>query len=81
MFIHYKGLLMFYLQRNLPVWERATRLGGGLVLAGVAVWVQPDGWLLWAGLGSAVMMTLTGLVGFCPACAMFGRRAVENAKP
>ncbi|UUZ67883.1 DUF2892 domain-containing protein [Polaromonas sp. P2-4] len=71
---------MFYLQRNLPAWERALRLGGGLVLAFVSVLWLPGGWLAWTGLASALMMGLTGIVGFCPACALAGRQPVRNTK-
>lgn len=59
--------------KNLPVWERTLRVGGGLALAAAAwVWV-PGGWgtvLAASGLGMAV----SGLLGFCPACAMVGRK-------
>lgn len=71
---------MFYLQRNLPAWERAVRLGGGLVLAFASVLWLSGGWLAWTGLASALMMGLTGIVGFCPACALAGRQPVRNTK-
>lgn len=63
---------MFYLQRNLPAWERALRLGGGLVLAFVSVLWLPGGWLAWTGLASALMMGLTGIVGFAPPAPWLG---------
>ena len=66
---------MFY-TRNLPAWERVTRGVAGIVmvlcgfmapaLAGTAVG------LVVAAAGG--MTLLTGFFGFCPACAMAGRR-------
>ena len=61
-------------QKNLPVWERALRVGvavamiaAGLVgLQGTAL-----GWLVAA---SGAFAALTGFVGFCPACALVGRK-------
>ncbi|MDB5967535.1 MAG: hypothetical protein JWQ72_4035 [Polaromonas sp.] len=69
---------MFYLKRNLPGPERALRLGAGLVVACAVLFWQPVAWLLWAGLAVAATLALTGLVGFCPACAMLGRRPVKG---
>jgi hypothetical protein len=37
--------------------------------------ILPRGWLLAAG---GVMVVATGMVGFCPACALVGRRAIER---
>jgi hypothetical protein len=66
-------MTMLY-QKNLPTWERALRVAAavamiayGLVgLQGLAL-----GWLVAA---SGVFVGLTGFVGFCPACAMVGRK-------
>jgi hypothetical protein len=59
--------------KNLPTWERTLRVAGGLALAGAAwVWV-PGIWgtvLAASALGTAV----SGVLGFCPACAMVGRK-------
>lgn len=69
---------MFYLKRNLPHWERIVRLA---LAAGLAwlVWKLPVGgamtWLAWA---SVAMLLGTAFVGFCPACALLGRRAVSK---
>jgi len=57
---------------NLPSIERLARLPIGLGLAAFA-WVapaQPN--LILASIGLCV--ALTGLVGFCPVCALAGRR-------
>ncbi|HYW55386.1 MAG TPA: DUF2892 domain-containing protein [Polaromonas sp.] len=67
---------MIYMKRNLPGWERVLRLGGGMTLACATLLLLPMGWLFWAGLATALSLGLTGLVGFCPACAMVGRKPV-----
>lgn len=68
---------MFYLKRNVPGWERLVRvmmaigLGAAALLWGVSGPMQ-------VGLGvMAVMALMTGVVGYCPACAMVGRRHVD----
>jgi len=66
---------MFYLKRNLPTWERALRVACGAALALAAVWWFPGGLLGASALVGAAVFALTGLVGFCPACAMVGRKA------
>lgn len=60
---------MFYV-KNVPNWERALRVVGSLGAAAMAYH---------AGLGivSAVLIasfSLTGFFGFCPMCAMVGRK-------
>lgn len=63
---------MFYV-KNVPTWERVVRVVAGLVVAGLAIsrlggaW----GWLIGA---SAMGIVASGLLGFCPACAMVGRK-------
>lgn len=72
---------MFYLKRNLPAWERALRAAGAIALL-AAAWLSgiPAGsalfWLLIAG---AATLAITGVLGFCPACAMLGRKPVDTA--
>ncbi|STQ89079.1 YgaP family membrane protein [Iodobacter fluviatilis] len=69
---------MFFIKRNLPQWERALRITIGLGMV----------WAVWAGLtmgivswiagATAATMLLTAFVGFCPACALAGRRYLEK---
>ncbi len=64
---------MFY-RKNLPGWERAVRVILGAVMIGyglVGLSAGPLGYLV--AVGGAVAI-LTGFVGFCPMCAMVGRR-------
>lgn len=64
---------MFYV-KNVPTWERALRVVMGL--AGLAfAFAQWGGSALAAGAGiMGAMLAMTGLVGFCPMCALVGRK-------
>ena len=71
---------MFYLKRNVPVVERGLRVVAGITCAGLAVAFAryPAG--MWIGGAAGLMIAATGLVGYCPMCAMVGRRQVEASK-
>lgn len=69
---------MFYLKRNLPMWDRACRLALAVILIGLAFssWLTAGlTWLAWA---TAATLIMTAAIGFCPACAMVGRRPVKE---
>ncbi|MFS2036107.1 YgaP-like transmembrane domain [Polaromonas sp. CT11-55] len=72
---------MFFLQRNLPAWERALRLGGALLLACAGLLWLPAGWPMALALAGAAGLGLTGVAGFCPACALVGRKPAAKGKP
>ncbi|SDO81031.1 DUF2892 domain-containing protein [Afipia sp. GAS231] len=59
---------MFY-RKNLPGWERAVRVigGGAMIVYGLTM----AGYLM---AGAGVFVIATGFFGFCPMCAMVGRR-------
>lgn len=63
---------MWYV-KNVPNGERAAR-----VLAGVAGAAAALAWLAapwaWVGAAAALGLGVSGLLGFCPMCAMAGRR-------
>lgn len=63
---------MFYV-KNVPVWERLLRGVAGAALAIYAL-VALEGTAAWLSVAAAAGMVLSGLFGFCPACAMVGRR-------
>lgn len=71
---------MFYIKRNLPMWERALRVVMGLTLAGLAFSQPLAAAAYWLVLASAATMALTAVAGFCPACALLGRRALAEKK-
>ena len=68
---------MWY-RKNVGGWERAARLiGGGLMLicGVVALHASPLGLLL-GGVG--VVTLVTGVFGYCPACAVAGREPLKG---
>jgi hypothetical protein len=67
---------MFY-AKNLPTWERAIRLFGALVMGACAVrfWGTPLGYTFVVG---SMMVALTSIVGFCPMCALAGRKITAH---
>lgn len=71
---------MFHLKRNIPAWERAIRLCLGVIAALGALYFLPPGTLRALGVATAGMLGATAVVGFCPACAMLGRRAIGPLK-
>jgi hypothetical protein len=74
-----KGETMFY-RKNMGPKERWVRgvLGGGMVVGAFALLGATPLALMVAGGG--VMAVLTGMVGFCPACAMVGRAPAEDGQ-
>jgi hypothetical protein len=68
---------MWY-RKNVGGWERAARLiGGGLMLicGVVALHASPLGLLL---SGAGVVTLVTGVFGYCPACAVAGRESLKG---
>jgi len=70
---------MFFLHRNLPRWERALRLVLGALVLLAAVSLHASAAVVWAAAAVAATLVLTGFVGYCPACAMVGRRPIRRA--
>ncbi len=68
---------MFY-TKNVPTWERALRIVFGLAALGYAAWSWGQPAAMGFGITGAIL-SVTGLFGFCPACAMVGRNL--NKKP
>ena len=63
-------------RKNIPVWERIARVGAGLLMVACGVYgpgvAGTSVGVVIAGTG--VITLLTGFIGFCPACAMAGRK-------
>ena len=59
--------------KNVPNGERVARVLCGVISAGVAFALLPGSWA-WVGAAAATGVVLSGLVGFCPMCAMVGRK-------
>jgi hypothetical protein len=68
-----KGAVMFY-RKNLPGWERAMRTIGGVVMIGYGLSGMPGTMAGYLVAGTGAIAILTGSFGFCPMCAMVGRR-------
>jgi hypothetical protein len=68
---------MFYV-KNVPTWERVLRVIVGLAVAAWSVLALGGLWGTAVAL-SAAGIVLSGLFGFCPACAMVGRK-LDKAK-
>lgn len=67
-------------RKNVGSKEGVARvLGGALIVAGALtqVGMTPLGWVLAAG---GALAALTGLLGFCPACAMAGRKPLDGRR-
>lgn len=64
---------MFY-AKNVPGWERAVRVIAGLSMIAAGVLVFPGTMLGYAVAASGAVALLTGFVGFCPMCALVGRK-------
>ncbi|KHK59530.1 hypothetical protein PI86_09465 [Burkholderia sp. A9] len=67
---------MFYV-KNVPGWERVVRIALGVVVAVLAL-VLIKGVAGIAVAVAAAGLVVSGMVGFCPACAMVGRRLGQS---
>lgn len=68
---------MFYV-KNVPSWERVLRIILSIMAIVFAVmsWGKSD-LAVAAGVMSAIL-SMTGLMGFCPMCAMVGRKLAKR---
>ena len=65
--------------KNVPNWERAIRTIGGIILIAFALLQPLLGSLLTVVLiGSGLAAIITGFVGWCPACALVGRKIKQQ---
>lgn len=69
---------MFHIKRNLPAWERFARTTAGLLVVGAILGGYTTGIMTVVAIAAAATMVLTAFVGFCPACAMVGRRTLGS---
>jgi hypothetical protein len=67
----------FYV-KNLPAWERSLRVVLALAGAALAAVFLPVP-VRWVGIAAALGFGLTGAVGFCPLCALAGRRLANKS--
>ncbi|MBR1223986.1 MULTISPECIES: DUF2892 domain-containing protein [unclassified Bradyrhizobium] len=64
---------MFY-RKNLPGWERAMRGIGGIMMIAYGLMAMPGTMAGYAIAAAGAVAIATGFFGFCPMCAMVGRR-------
>ena len=64
---------MFYI-KNVPVWERVLRVALGLTLTLYLIFGHPTSSLMILSIVSAAFVVITGFVGWCPMCALVGRK-------
>jgi Inner membrane protein YgaP-like, transmembrane domain len=64
---------MFY-RKNLPGWERAVRAIGGVGMIAYGLIGMSGTTAGYVIAGAGVVAIATGFFGFCPMCAMVGRR-------
>jgi len=67
---------VFYV-KNLPGWERILRVGGGGAVAAYGLFAF-GGTLGWALAAGGAGLALSGAIGFCPMCALAGRRLAKR---
>lgn len=65
---------MFYLKKNVGGTQRVVRIlaGGAMIPAGILMYHGMAAGYVLAGVGA--MLLMTGMIGYCPACAMVGHK-------
>jgi hypothetical protein len=66
-----------FFAKNVPGWERVLRVTVALAVTLLSLTLLDAAWG-WALTASALGFGLTGLIGFCPACALVGRRLPQR---
>ena len=67
---------MFY-RKNLFAWEQLSRLvAGAAMIAGGLIYLP--GWLGYTIAAAGAFAAITGVFGYCPACAMVGRKPIDR---
>jgi len=72
------GTMPMIYVKNLPAWERMLRILAGAVAIAYGWLAAPSTLVLGIAVAVGVMLIVTSLVGFCPACAMIGRRPLRH---
>jgi hypothetical protein len=68
-----------FFSKNLPMWERIIRFAVSIatIIFGLTMLRSP--WNVLVAVGG-IGFALTGLIGFCPACALVGRRLAKGSR-
>jgi hypothetical protein len=70
---------MFFI-KNVPPFERLLRFALGAAMAGFGFWIGKGPLVAALAAASGLGLALTGAVGFCPMCALVGRRLDKAGK-
>lgn len=70
---------MFYV-KNVPAFERILRLSLGAATIFLGFWIDKGPMVTGMVVGSGFIAALTGLIGFCPMCALVGRKLDKGQK-
>ena len=60
-------------RKNLYTWEQALRVSASLALIAYGATAMKGTILGYGLIATGVVLAITGLFGWCPMCAMFGR--------
>jgi Protein of unknown function (DUF2892) len=79
LYLHHKTrkINMFY-RKNLYTWEQRVRVLMGLAIGTCGLIVATSPILKGIILFSALISIVTGFIGFCPACAMVGKKLKDD---
>ena len=61
-------------RKNIYAWKQVLRIIAGLALAAYASFAVAGGLLSYALVATGLFLAVTGVFGWCPACATVGRR-------
>lgn len=68
---------MFY-RKNVYAWEQIVRFIAGAAMIAGGLYFLP-GWPGYLVAAAGLYTGLTGLFGYCPACAMIGRKPIDKS--
>jgi hypothetical protein len=68
-----RELQMVY-HKNIYAWEQIVRIILGIAISVISYMSQPAGWFGYFNIASGVIVALTGVFGYCPACGLVGRK-------
>ena len=64
-------------RKNVFAWEQVVRLVAGAAMIAGGLWALP-GWPGYLVAAAGLYTALTGIFGYCPACAMVGRKPIDE---
>jgi len=67
---------MFY-RKNLLAWEQMLRVLAGFAMIGGGL-IYLTGWPAYLVAAGGAFLAVTGIFGYCPACAMVGRKPIDR---